>query len=136
MIIGVFYSHQFAGPSFKMERSLREIASGDLSSKIYLRKGDSLHNVADAINQLIDNFRSVVRKTRDLSEQMKIHIDKIDTEDEEVSKRIGTLKGISDEIGELFSTFSLDERPSAENPQEGEESSETPSSDEEEKNNQ
>jgi methyl-accepting chemotaxis protein len=94
-----------------MERSLREIAAGDLTSKIYLRKGDSLHNVADAINQLIDNFRTVVRKTRDLSGQMTVNIDKIDTDDEEVNKRIGSLKGISDEIDELFSQFSLDDQP-------------------------
>jgi len=137
VIIGVFYSHQFAGPSFKMERSLRQIASGDLSSKIYLRKGDSLHNVADAINQLIDNFRTVVRKTTDLSEQMKINAEKIDTDDEDIKKRLGTLKGISDEINELFARFTLDEQPTsvASGPDESEESqkSDTEETSEEEK---
>ena len=111
VIIGVFYSHQFAGPSFKMERSLREIAAGDLSSKIYLRKSDSMHNVADAINQLIDNLRSVIRKTQELSIQTKENLAKIEIEDEEVQRRIGTLKGISDEIHDLFDRFTLEERP-------------------------
>ena len=111
IIIGVFYSHQFAGPSFKMERSLREIAAGDLSSKIYLRKSDSLHNVADAINQLIDNFRSVIRKTQELTVQINENISKVDTEDEDVKKRMGALKGIADEIHELFDRFTLEERP-------------------------
>jgi len=110
IIIGVFYSHQFAGPSFKMERSLREIAAGDLSSKIYLRKSDSLHNVADAINTLIDNFRSVVRKTQELTTQMQDNVSRIETEDDEVKKRLGALKGIADEIHELFERFTLEER--------------------------
>ena len=30
-IIGIFYSHQFAGPSYKLEKCLREISAGNLS---------------------------------------------------------------------------------------------------------
>ena len=38
-IIGIFYSHQFAGPSFKLEKCLREISRGNLSFSIKLRGG-------------------------------------------------------------------------------------------------
>lgn len=118
IIIGVFYSHQFAGPSFKMERALREIAAGDLASKIYLRQSDSLHNVADAINQLIDNFRTVVRKTQELTVQMRENIDKVETEDEAIQKRIGSLRGIIDEVDDLFGRFTLDQKRDEDAPDE------------------
>lgn len=113
IIIGVFYSHQFAGPSFKMERALREIAAGNLSSKIYLRQSDSLHNVADAINQLIDNFRTVVRKTQELTVQMRENVEKIDGDDEEIKKRAGAIRGIIDEIDDLYGRFTLEESQTA-----------------------
>jgi len=112
IIIGVFYSHQFAGPSFKMERSLREIAAGDLSTKIYLRQSDSLHNIADAINQLIDHFRTVVKKTNELSIQAKDNLDKIESDDDNTKKRVAALRGITDEIDDLFNRFTLDQSPS------------------------
>ena len=49
-IIGIFYSHQFAGPSYKLEKCVREIAQGDLSFKIFLRTNDAMHNVADRLH--------------------------------------------------------------------------------------
>lgn len=67
-IIGIFYSHQFAGPSYKLEKCLKEISEGDLSFSIKLRGGDALHNVADSINLLVDQFRGLVGRSKDLSE--------------------------------------------------------------------
>ena len=52
----------------KLEKCLKEISEGDLSFSIKLRGGDALHNVADSINLLVDQFRGLVGRSRDLSE--------------------------------------------------------------------
>ncbi|MCJ8347560.1 methyl-accepting chemotaxis protein [bacterium] len=70
-IIGIFYSHQFAGPSYKLEKCLKEISEGNLSFDIKLRTGDALHNVADSINVLVDQFRNVIKQSREITEQLK-----------------------------------------------------------------
>lgn len=108
VIIGVFYSHQFAGPSYKLEKSIKEIAQGDLSFKIHLRKGDSMHNVADSLNQMVDNFRNVIRKAKDLTGQIKEASDHLAAEDEGHSaKTIGQLKGIAGELEDLLAGFRI-----------------------------
>ncbi len=113
-IIGIFYSHQFAGPSFKMERTLKGLSDGDLSSKIYLRKSDSLHNVAHAINRLIDMLRDVVRKSRSIVSQLRDELEGIEVEDEEASRKLAAIRSMVDELEDLFAVFRLepDEEPS------------------------
>ncbi|PCJ19803.1 MAG: hypothetical protein COB02_06340 [Candidatus Cloacimonadota bacterium] len=70
-IIGIFYSHQFAGPSYKLEKCLKEISEGNLSFDIKLRTGDALHNVADSINILVDQFRNVIKQSRIITAELK-----------------------------------------------------------------
>ncbi|MBI3890704.1 MAG: methyl-accepting chemotaxis protein [Candidatus Wallbacteria bacterium] len=112
VIIGVFYSHQFAGPSYKLEKNIKEIAQGDLSFQITLRKGDSMHNVADSLNAMVDNFRNVIATARKLTGQLKAEADKVGTEDEGQSgKAVAALKGIAGELGDLWSGFKTGEEP-------------------------
>ncbi len=108
VIIGVFYSHQFAGPSYKLEKNIREIAQGDLSFKITLRKGDSMHNVADSLNMMVDNFRNVIHKAKDLTRQIKQEAEKAASEEEgQSAKTIATLNGIAGELEDLWSGFHI-----------------------------
>jgi len=70
-IIGIFFSHRFAGPSFKLEKCLKEMSLGNLSFDIRLRNGDALHNVADSVNFLVDRFRSVIGQSREISVNLR-----------------------------------------------------------------
>ncbi|MBI4869427.1 MAG: methyl-accepting chemotaxis protein [Candidatus Wallbacteria bacterium] len=109
VIIGVFYSHQFAGPSYKLEKSIREIAQGDLATRIHLRKGDSMHNVADSLNLMVDNFRTVVLRAQELTRQLKDEGEKLAAHDEaQTDKSIAALKGIAGELEDLWSGFRVD----------------------------
>ncbi len=106
VIIGVFYSHQFAGPSYKLEKSIREIAQGDLSFKIYLRKGDTMHNVADSLNQLVDNFRNVIVKANELTRQIREATENYDVEEEgQAEKSMGQVRAIAMEFEDNFGKF-------------------------------
>lgn len=107
VIIGIFYSHQFAGPSYKLEKCIREIAQGDLSFKIFLRTNDSMHNVADSLNRLIDNLRAVIAKTKELSAQSKETLGKVKAADEESERALMSLKGIQGELEDLMAGFRL-----------------------------
>lgn len=115
VIIGVFYSHQFAGPSYKLEKSIKQIAQGDLSFKIFLRKNDSMHNVADSLNQMTENFRSVIRKANELTHQIKDAVDDLGSVDE-ASKSAGLLRGIAGELEDLLAGFRTGDEPAASTP--------------------
>ena len=109
-IIGVFYSHQFAGPSYKIEKSIRQIAEGDLSFKVTLRKSDTMHNIAESLNVMVDNFRSVLKKAAELTNQIKDTSTRMSSEDELVAKNLASLKGIAGELEDLLAGFKLEQR--------------------------
>ncbi len=110
-IIGIFYSHQFAGPSYKLEKCIREIAQGDLSFKIFLRSNDSMHNLADGLNRMVDNYRAVIAKAKELTVQCKDSISKVKVEDESSEMALMSLKGIQGELEDLLAGFRLQSTP-------------------------
>jgi methyl-accepting chemotaxis protein len=59
-IVSIFISHNVAGPLFRMKRSIAQVADGDLSIVIRLRKWDDLHDFAEQINKLLDELRAFV----------------------------------------------------------------------------
>ena len=54
-IISVFISHRVAGPVYKFERIIGELASGKKVEEIKLRKRDEFYELASAINRLIQS---------------------------------------------------------------------------------
>lgn len=52
--VGVMLSHRIAGPIYRLRKNLEEIAGGNYSLRISLRKTDELKDVADAINKVVD----------------------------------------------------------------------------------
>ncbi|GEM_PF-1591827 len=52
----VHHSHRIAGPAYRLEYVIRELARGeyDLDRRLYLRRKDYLKQVADALNSLIE----------------------------------------------------------------------------------
>lgn len=56
MIIFILLSHRIAGPLYRFERDLEEIAAGDLTKRINLRKTDQLVDFKDALNSLVESL--------------------------------------------------------------------------------
>ena len=52
----VRHSHRIAGPAFRLERTIREIADGTYEGYVTLRRKDYLKHVADSVNYLIDRL--------------------------------------------------------------------------------
>lgn len=60
-------SHRIAGPIFNMERGLRNVASGDLSFTVHLRKKDNFHEVGEQMNQAVSVLREKISEAQRLA---------------------------------------------------------------------
>ena len=56
--IGIRLTHKVAGPLVRINAVLQQMASGDFNVHLKLRKGDSLIELAEAINVLAEALRS------------------------------------------------------------------------------
>lgn len=73
-IRSMFLTHRIAGPLFKMERSIKNMGEGDISSKIYLRKKDEGKELAYQINQFNSNLSRKIELLKKLSSDMEHEI--------------------------------------------------------------
>jgi len=55
-LLALLSSHKIAGPIYRIEKDLDEIAKGNLALRIRLRKGDELKPLADKINTIVENL--------------------------------------------------------------------------------
>lgn len=58
--LGIYLSHKIAGPIYRIEKFLGTMVSGDLSTRITLRKGDEMVSLANGINRLTDSLSSTI----------------------------------------------------------------------------
>ncbi len=67
IVIGItlLVSHKIAGPMFRFERDLQEIAGGDLSVTIRTRDGDQFESVVTGLNTMTDSLNLKVRGVRE-----------------------------------------------------------------------
>lgn len=56
----IFITHKLAGPVFVFERMARNIAGGDLTIRVRLRKGDDLLDLSEDLNQMADNLETLL----------------------------------------------------------------------------
>lgn len=65
-ILSVFVSHKIAGPVYRLERSAKILASGDLTHAVKLRHGDELRDLEEAFNSMSESIRKMVTKDREV----------------------------------------------------------------------
>ena len=65
-ILALLFSHRIAGPVYRIEKTLEEIAKGNLGLKIRLREGDELVDLADMINGMTERFNNTIVSDRDI----------------------------------------------------------------------
>ena len=57
-LTSVFYTHRLVGPTYAFRRHIQELAKGNYSSRVNLRKRDAFAEVADDLNQLADTLQA------------------------------------------------------------------------------
>lgn len=60
-VFTLIVSHKIAGPLYRFKQSFKELARGNFSNQVRLRKDDQLHEVATEFNQMINAVRTQVQ---------------------------------------------------------------------------
>ena len=55
-------SHRLAGPVYRLEKDLQDIAKGNFSIRIKFRKKDELKSIAEGINRILDEMEKRLEK--------------------------------------------------------------------------
>jgi len=76
-ILGLLFSHKIAGPVYRIEKTLGDIAKGNLGLKIRLRDGDELVDLADMINNLVENFNKTIISDKDMAIKIEKDLEEI-----------------------------------------------------------
>jgi HAMP domain-containing protein len=61
-IIVVFISHHIAGPLYRLKMYMEKVENGDYSVKLKFRKNDSIHDVADSFNRMVEGIKDKFTK--------------------------------------------------------------------------
>lgn len=80
-------SHKIAGPIYKFEKICNSIAKGDLTQRVYLRRGDLLVDLQKSFNEMLENIHFITKLNEELKNNLKsknIETEKI----EEIEKKI------------------------------------------------
>jgi methyl-accepting chemotaxis protein len=98
MLVTLFLSHRIAGPAYRFEQTLGNMISGDLTSRIYLRK----HDEGKALGKKIDEFNDMLSislgKLMESSEQIQKCCDDRPSSEDEVAIREAHLTSRLEEI--------------------------------------
>lgn len=62
----VLHSHRIAGPAFRIERLIKEMAAGRRGFRIHLRRKDYLKRVAAALNELLETLEKKEARVNEL----------------------------------------------------------------------
>ena len=102
-IVSVMYSHQTAGPAYKLEKSIKRISEGDLTFEVSLRRNDNLKELAAALNELLKKFRTTLAKAKCLSDDIAIKLDSLENDD-----KFKQLAANASELSELIKQFKIE----------------------------
>jgi methyl-accepting chemotaxis protein len=105
-IVSVMYSHQIAGPAYKLEKSIQRIASGDLTFEIHLRRNDNLKELAMAINSMLSRFRETIASAKTLSDDLSAKLQAFGNDE-----KFSSLSKNSAELRQKIAQFKIEKDP-------------------------
>lgn len=76
IITGIWLTRKITGPLYSMLKDIRQVATGDLSTRITLNAKDELKDIAHELNTMIksikDRFTVITEKYTDISKSLKV----------------------------------------------------------------
>jgi methyl-accepting chemotaxis protein len=70
IVVTLLVSHKIAGPMFRFNKDIEEIARGNLQKKIQIRDGDQFAEVADKLNEMVTSLNGRLREVQAELEQL------------------------------------------------------------------
>ena len=112
VIIAMFLTHRFAGPLFKLERVIREMAAGNLLVDATLRKRDEGKELAALINLLKETLAANVKSMRELSAAMDSSIRKATAagSKEELGSMLAEAGAINEKLKKILDGYTTDKK--------------------------
>lgn len=98
LAVFILLSHRIAGPLYRFEKTLKDIESGDLTTRIDLRRTDQLTELKEALNILVNSLDKHVGRVKTNLAEMEQIISKKD-DPEAISKLNKAITKLKDEIG-------------------------------------
>ncbi len=114
MIVSVYMSHKIAGPLYRLKKCLLDVAKGDLSFEMRLRKGDELTDLVDDFNEMMHSLKGMVdadrQKVKDIQQKVEetlITINKPNITPQEKQQTEETLKTLILKLKEVGSQYKI-----------------------------
>jgi len=109
-IVMVAYSHKIAGPLYRFEKSIDEMASGDLTSRFTLRANDQLEELASRINRLGENLDRSVSAIKDEVCRLEACIESVkkssrDSSGDDLDEKLGMASASLEKLREAADFF-------------------------------
>jgi methyl-accepting chemotaxis protein len=74
---GIFYSHKIAGPMYRFEVCLAEIAKGNFSIQIRTRRGDELKSLEAMLNFMVSELRKLIIADKKLLSDVSLSLEEL-----------------------------------------------------------
>lgn len=110
----LFISHKIAGPLFKLEKNIQEIAEGNLDLHVHLREGDQVQTLGTALGSMVDTLAGRIKAMKDvtgnlaaLEEKLQQLKGKETVSGEEISKIHSQLKDQTTRLNSELEKFKL-----------------------------
>lgn len=112
--IGVFVSHTMAGPVYRFEKVLDDVAGGELDSHFNLRTSDEFQDLAGSINNLIATLNSKVAEIKVYSNNITNLMNEIDSPKSMTVYDIENIKNTMQKLSTTINYFKMIDVSSAE----------------------
>lgn len=70
ILVTLLASHKIAGPIYRFEKDIAQVADGDLRHRIQIRKNDQFQELAVSLNQMLDALFSRISAVKDEAEAL------------------------------------------------------------------
>lgn len=115
-LLSVFVTHRLAGPIYRFGQVAHQVASGDLSIRVRLRKGDDLGDLQASMNQALIQLDAAVTDLKGQQGKLRTHVDLLSKQLEgagmvsaDVRETLEALIEDQAAIGEILARFKTQE---------------------------
>jgi len=91
LIVAAVVSHRMAGPVYKFEKSCAAVASGDLTHRVWLRKGDQLSDLQEQFNAMVGAVNEAVKQLEAFKSEAAAKDPALKARADEVSAKIAEI---------------------------------------------
>ena len=71
IIITLFTSHKIAGPLYRMDKDVQEVAAGNLAKRFNLRQGDEIRPLAESLDRMAERLRVDIAEAKNAFSELE-----------------------------------------------------------------